>query len=145
MTDDEKIKQDIEDIKNGLNAVLWNIKRIEKSLSRDTYIPKRWLKIRYSHDDRQLVFDDRFKIDFKKNEAELLGLLFYKSGKKSGMPRSEEFLIAKIAKDNERLNLKPSTHKATYQAYKRIYDRIFIETRIEMLNLSYNTVSLNKF
>lgn len=145
MTKQEKIEQDIEDIKNVLNSINFNIRKIENSLSRNTYIPKRSLRIEYSHNDRQLIFDRRYKMDFKNNEAHLLGLLFYKSGKKISQPRSDEFSTAGIAKENKRLSLKPDTQKTTYQAYKRIHERIYKETRIEMLNLSYSAISLNRF
>lgn len=145
MADMEKVEQDINDLKNAYNSLLESVRRIERALSRDRYIPTRWHSIYYSHPDRQLIFDKRYPMQFEKNEADLLGSLFYKTGKKAGLPKSDEFVIAKIAKDNERLNLNPQTHKACYQALKRINDRVFTETHIELFQLKYRTVRFNDF
>lgn len=82
-------------------------------------------------------------MQFVKNEADLLANLFYKSGKKAGHPKSDDILIAGLAKENERLNLRPSTHKATYQALKRIRDRVRAETQVELFSLTYNLLRMN--
>lgn len=144
MIDEEKLAQDINDMKNAINSISYNVRRIEAVLARERYIPKRWVSIRYSHKKRQLIFDKRYPIQFEKNEADLLGGLFYRTGKKSGQPNPGEFLIAKIAKENAHLSLKPATQKAVYQAFKRINDRVLKETRFELLQLNYTSLRINE-
>lgn len=144
MSNKEGLQEDIEDIKNALNAISNRLRRIERALSHDTYIAvSNWPKIRYSHKERRLSFDNRYAIEFVKNEADLLANLFYKSGKKAGCPKADDMLVANIAKENERLNLRPNTHKATYQALKRIHDRVLRETQIELFSLTYNLIRMN--
>lgn len=145
MTDQDKLARDIEDIKNQLNSITRNIIRIERVLAHDTYIPTRIRIIEYSHSKRQLILDRRYVLKFEKNEADLMGLLFFASGKRKGLPKTTEISLAKIAKDNEILNLKPATQKAVYSAYKRINDRILDKTRIEFFGLSFNAVQFNEF
>jgi hypothetical protein len=145
MTNQEKLEQDINDIKNAINSIAGNVRRIERALARDRYIPTLWHSISYSHKTRQLIFDKRYPMQFEKNEADLLGGLFYRGGKKAGQPKMGELLLSKVAKENTRLNLKPSTQKAVYQAFKRIYDRVLSETCLEIYELNYTTLMFNDF
>lgn len=145
MTDDEKLKRDIEEIKRLLDMLASNVVRIERVLAHSTYIPTRNRTIRYFHKTRELVFDDRYTIKFEKNKADLMSKLFYDKGKKAGLPRADEIALSKIAKENERLNLKPNTNKAVYSALKRINDQVLDETRIELFILTINSIRFNEF
>jgi hypothetical protein len=145
VADQKKQEQDINDIKNAINSISYNVRRIERVLAHERYLPTRQRTIRYFHKKRQLVFDKRYVMQFEKNEADLMGTLFFEKGKKAGQPKTSEIPLGKIAKDNEILNLNPKTKKAVYSALKRINDRVLEETRIELFRLSFNTIQFNEF
>lgn len=145
MSDLSKLTQDIEDIKNALNSLARNVVRIERVLAHEKYIPARLRTIEYSHKKRQLMFDKQYVMQFEKNEADLMGLLFIVKGKRTGLPKTGEIALSKIADDNKLLNLKPNSKKAVYSALKRINDRILYETRIDFFILTFNSVRFNDF
>ncbi len=142
MADQEKLEQDINDIKNAINSITSNVRRIERALARDTYIPAVWHSIRYSRKDKQLIFDKRFRMQFDKNEAALLEIMF---NAKSGVPKKQKFYCAEVAEHFHKLGNSPQTAKAVHQTITRIDSKVRQQTHLEAFHITtkefYNLTS----
>ena len=83
---DVNFDERLENIERTLNKLSYNISSLEDALSHITRIPDLPLELEYDHRTNTLWTETRRKLEFTKNEAILMSLLFKKS---NGKPKKK--------------------------------------------------------
>jgi len=119
-------------LEKKLDLINARLGRIEESLSRVSFIRSKWIKLTYSHRDKELRFNSGFAIKFDKNEAELLDTLFVK---KTGKPKLKTFYCQELAEYFKKVNSGPMTAKAVHQTVERIDKKVKHKTKLSILDI----------
>lgn len=102
---------------------------LEEAASRSIYLPYLKASPRYDHESNNLILGKRLVIPFKKKEAELLSLMFYKNGN----PKRSKLYFSEV---RDKLNIKRkeleddlATNKSLHSTMIRIQNSLELQYR----------------
>lgn len=88
------IDERLESIERAVNKLAHNISSLEDALSHITRIPNLPLELEYDHRTNTLWAETRRKLEFNKNEAVIISLMFSKT---TGKPKTTIFQCSEVA------------------------------------------------
>lgn len=126
-----QIEQNLQDIRNAVEANTANIEILEEALSTLTTIPTRPVRLSYSHRESKLWINNRFFIKFDGREADILSVMFFKS---SGLAKNTKFQCSEVAeKLSDQSSGKTLTPKSISTAATRVKTKL--DSRLNTKNL----------
>lgn len=93
--DEFNLDQRLENIERTLSRLSYSVSSLEDALAHITRIPNLPLELEYDHRTNTLWTETRRKLEFTKNEAIIMSLLFMKS---TGKPKKKIFQCSEEAK-----------------------------------------------
>jgi hypothetical protein len=118
------------DLQVGMSSIDKRLVRLEKALTRITYVPNSFVTLRYDHRTQDLSLGGVYSMHFEGNQAELLSIMFTKS---TSMPKRTKFYCVEVAEKLKKKREDLSTSRAVYDAVRRIAERIEKEYNVRGL------------
>jgi len=118
---DVNLDERLENIERTLNKLSYNVASLEDALSHITRIPNLPLELEYDHRTNTLWTETRRKLEFTKNEAIIMSLLFMKS---TGRPKKNIFQCSDEAKKFKKAGDGMETIDKVYNTVARIQKKL---------------------
>lgn len=118
---DVNFDERLENIERTLNKLSYNISSLEDALSHITRIPDLPLELEYDHRTNTLWTETRRKLEFTKNEATLVSLLFKKS---NGKPKKRIFQCSEEAEKLQKTGDGMETADKVYDTASRVQKKL---------------------
>ncbi|OGL22452.1 hypothetical protein A2707_03960 [Candidatus Saccharibacteria bacterium RIFCSPHIGHO2_01_FULL_45_15] len=115
------IDERLESIERSINKLAYTISSLEDALSHITRIPNLPLELEYDHATNTLWAETRRKLEFKKNEATLISLMFSKS---TGKPKKKIFQCSEEAVKLKKAGEGIDTAQNVFDTAKRVQKKL---------------------
>lgn len=111
----------LESVERTLNQLSHYVASLEDALSHITHIPNLPLELEYDHRTNTLWAETRRKLEFTKNEAEIMSLLFKKS---TGKPKKSIFQCSEESERFKKSGDGMETAEKVYDAAARVQKKL---------------------
>lgn len=127
-----QLDQRMESVERTLNKLSHHVASLEDALSHVTQIPNLPLELIYDHSKNTLWAETRRKLEFKKNEAALISLMFVKS---TGKPKKRIFQCSEEAKNLRKSGEGIESAQNVFDTAKRVQKKLdeFLHTHKAMV------------
>lgn len=125
---DPNLDERLENIERALNKLSHNVASLEDALAHITRIPNYPLELKYDHKTNTLWAETRRKLEFNKNEAVILSMMFVK---KTGKPRGTIFQCSEVASKLKNSGEGIESSDRVFETAKRVQKKLddFLNTK----------------
>ena len=139
---DVNFDERLEAIERALHKLSYNVASFEDALTHIAHIPNSPLELEYDHRTNTLWAETRRRLEFNKNEAALLSMMFIK---KTGMPKKTIFQCTEVANKLKNSGEGIDSIDQVFQTAKRVQKKLdeFLNTK-EALVVTKKTFYFSK-